>query len=210
MVLRNLAVFCGLLLTSCRAAHTNTTAEKLSRQIFAGDFKPPQVFENVNLVRTTNLDKGYVRETINVVVANVDAKPQSEYYLPFEYDVMSKVGGIEVRDKMNLEKGQFEVQTAATSMVLSEDGTSSKSALPRSVPEKILTNWLQINPILHHSLSRTTAAEGSNYSSNFVPHPLLPPAASCFHQTRRKAIFDLFFLCIFPFWLQDIEAKDES
>ena len=77
-------------------ADSNLTKSANSQQILQGDFRPPQVFQNVNLVRNTNLDKGYVRETINVVVENVDNQPQSDYYLPFEYGVMSKVGGIEV------------------------------------------------------------------------------------------------------------------
>ncbi len=120
-----LAAACGVLLSSFAAADSNLTTSKSSRQILQGSFKPPQVFENVNLVRNTNLDKGYVRETINVVVANVDKKPQSEYYLPFEYDVMSKVGGIEVRDKKNLEKGRFEIEAAGVPAELGDDGTAT-------------------------------------------------------------------------------------
>ena len=105
-------------------ADSNFTKPANSRQILQGDFRPPKVFQNVNLVRNTNLDKGYVRETINVVVENVDKEPQSDYYLPFEYDVMGKVGGIEVRDKKNQEKGKFRVDAAGIPAVLSEDGTS--------------------------------------------------------------------------------------
>lgn len=77
-------------------------------------------------MRNTNLDKGYVRETINVVVENIDKQPHSEYYLPFEYDVIAKVGGIEVRDKKNTEKGRFDVQLAAMSAALEEDGVPAK------------------------------------------------------------------------------------
>ena len=109
-------------------ADSNLTKSANSRQILHGDFKPPKVFQNVNLVRNTNLDKGYVRETINVVVENVDKLPQSDYYLPFEYDVMGKVGGIEVRDKKNLEKGKFHVEAAGIPAVLAGDGTSMSYA----------------------------------------------------------------------------------
>ncbi|KAL8864747.1 MAG: hypothetical protein Q9174_007237, partial [Haloplaca sp. 1 TL-2023] len=35
----------------------------------------------------------------NVVIENIDSKPQDEYYIPFSADVISKVGGLEVRDK---------------------------------------------------------------------------------------------------------------
>ena len=120
-----LTAACGVLLRSFVTAESNLTTSKSSQQILQGSFKPPQVFENVNLVRNTNLDKGYVRETINVVVANVDKKPQSEYYLPFEYNVMSKVGGIEVRDKKNPEKGRFQVEAASIPAELGEDGTAT-------------------------------------------------------------------------------------
>lgn len=82
----------------------------LSRQVLPSTFRPPQVFKNANLVRTINLDKGYPRETINVVIENIDAKPQSEYYLPFESSLLSRVGGLEVRDKKDAEKGTFKVE----------------------------------------------------------------------------------------------------
>lgn len=80
-----------------------------SRLALPADFKPPQVFKNTNLFRNTNLEKGYVRETINVVVENVDKKPQSEYYLSFPGEVYDKVGGLEIRDKKTPESGRFEV-----------------------------------------------------------------------------------------------------
>ena len=123
MRLLHLATVTGVLL-GC-VADSNLTKSASSQQILPGDFRPPQVFRNVNLVRNTNLDKGYVRETINVVVENVDKHPQSDYYLPFGNGMMSKVGGIEVRDKKNPEKGKFQVETAAMPAVLAEDGTST-------------------------------------------------------------------------------------
>lgn len=116
----------GALLQSFCHAESNITVEKSSQQVLSGDFKPPQVYQNVNLVRNTNLEKGYVRETINVVVANIDKKPQSDYYLPFEYDVIGKLGGLEVRDKKNLEKGRFEVEAASMAAALVEDDSSTK------------------------------------------------------------------------------------
>lgn len=107
-------------------AGSNITQSAQSQQILATDFKPPQVFENVNLVRTTNLEKGYVRETVNLVVQNVDSKPQNEYYLPFEYDVVGRIGGIEVRDKKNASKPPFNVRLAGMTSVVGEDGSTSK------------------------------------------------------------------------------------
>lgn len=107
-------------------AESNITDPRESQQVLSGDFKPPQVFENTNLVRNTNLEKGYVRETINVVVTNIDLNPQSEYYVPFEYDVMGKIGGFEVRDKKAADVQKFKVTTASLAAVLNADGSSSK------------------------------------------------------------------------------------
>ncbi len=115
----------GLLL-GLSIAESNLTAPQSSQQILQSDFRPPQVWENTNLVRTTNLEKGYVRETINVVVTNKDGDPQSEYYIPFNYDTMGRVGWLEVRDKKNAEKEPYQVTTAALAAVLNNDGRSSQ------------------------------------------------------------------------------------
>ena len=86
-------------------ADSNLTHE--SRNILPSTFKPPQHFRNVNLVRNINLEKSYARETINVVIENVDKAAQSEYYMPFEGGTIGRVGGVEVRDKKEPEKGGF-------------------------------------------------------------------------------------------------------
>ena len=118
------AALCSLL--GPVVAASNLTSPQSSQQILTGEFRPPQVFENVNAVRNTNLEKGYARETLNVVVKNVDKQAQSEYFLPFQYGVMGKVGGFEVRDKRNADKGRFEVRTAAMAARLAADGSSSE------------------------------------------------------------------------------------
>lgn len=64
-------------------------------------FEPPQVFKNANLVHIISLEKNYAKETINTKVVNIAKKPQDEYYLPFTSDQLSRVGGIEVKDKKN-------------------------------------------------------------------------------------------------------------
>jgi len=114
------------LLLGVSAVGSNISTSPTTQRILQDDFKPPQVFENTNLVRNTNLEKGYVRETINIVVTNKDNKPQSEYYVPFEYDVIGKVGGFEVRDKKNAEKGRFAVTTTTLSAVSGHDGSTTK------------------------------------------------------------------------------------
>ncbi|KAF9882684.1 dolichyl-diphosphooligosaccharide--protein glycosyltransferase subunit 1 [Aspergillus nanangensis] len=85
------------------------------------DFTPPQAFKNVNLVRNTNLEKGYAREIINVVVENVDSEPRSSYYLAVPTELFDKVGGLEVRDKKAPEKDRFAVDS-----VLVESSSNSQ------------------------------------------------------------------------------------
>lgn len=81
-------------------------------ELLPSDFKPPQVFKHTNLVRNINLEKGYARESVNVVVQNTDKKPQNEYYVPFPSSVFDHVGGFEVRNKQSPEQGSFPVTAA--------------------------------------------------------------------------------------------------
>jgi oligosaccharyltransferase complex subunit alpha (ribophorin I) len=118
----------GALLALCTGvlgAESNLTEPRATQKTLTGDFKPPQVFENTNLVRTINLEKGYVRETTNVLVTNTDKEPRSEYYVPFEYDLMGRIGGFDARDKKNPDI-PLEISIAALSAVLDDHGGSSK------------------------------------------------------------------------------------
>ena len=103
-------VSCLAALSSIVAGELNLSQPLLSKQLLPSTFKPPQVFKNTNLFRTTNLDKGFPREVINVVIENIDSKPQSKYYLPFESSLISRVGGFEAKDKKAAEKGPFKVE----------------------------------------------------------------------------------------------------
>jgi oligosaccharyltransferase complex subunit alpha (ribophorin I) len=94
-------------LTGVLAADSNTTKE--SRNILTSSFTPPKHFRNVNLVRNINLEKSYPRETINVVIENVDKQAQSEYFIPFEQDLIGRVGGLDVKDKKQPERTGFKV-----------------------------------------------------------------------------------------------------
>lgn len=105
-----LALSCLTALSSFCAAELNVTQPLSSKQILPSGFKPPQVFKNINLVRTTNLDKEYPRETINVIIENIDSKPQSEYYLPFDFRLISRIGGFEVKDKKAAGKLPFNTE----------------------------------------------------------------------------------------------------
>ena len=56
-----------------------------------------------------NLDKGYVRETVNIAVENTDKQPQSEYYIPFEANALQRIGSLEVKDRKDESKPAFAV-----------------------------------------------------------------------------------------------------
>ena len=88
-------------------AETNVSSPLSSHQILPDNFKPPQVFKNANLLRNINLEKGYVRETVNLVIENIDSKDQEHYYIPFTAAAIGNVGGLEVRDKKNPEIPAF-------------------------------------------------------------------------------------------------------
>ena len=107
MRLLSLLAPCLYLLPPSCADDSNLTEPLSSHQILPGSFKPPQVFKHVNLVRNINLEKSYVRETINVVVENTDVGPQDVYYFPFNADTIGRVGGFEVRDKKESSKPSF-------------------------------------------------------------------------------------------------------
>lgn len=104
------ACLCSTIITT--AADSNLSTPLSSHQILPDTFKPPQVFKNVNLLRNINLEKGYVRETVNVVIENIDAKDQDTYYIPFRAEAIGNVGGLEVRDKKDPEKPVFRSEIA--------------------------------------------------------------------------------------------------
>ena len=92
------------------ACNFNLTEQPLSsRIILDATFKPAPVFKNVNLLRSINLEKGFVRESINVQIENIHSKAQDEYYVPFSAGVVDRVGGLEVRDRKDPDKAGFEV-----------------------------------------------------------------------------------------------------
>ncbi|KAI9812039.1 MAG: dolichyl-diphosphooligosaccharide--protein glycosyltransferase subunit 1 [Pycnora praestabilis] len=105
------AILLSLLSTGLCASDSNLTTPLSSRQILPSNFKPPQVFQNVNLLRNINLEKNYVREVVNVVIENIDSKPQDEYYVPFEAELVERIGSFEVRDKKEPERSVFSSET---------------------------------------------------------------------------------------------------
>lgn len=106
-----LVASCLTALATLSTAELNVTTPETSKQILSNTFKPPQVFQHANLVRTVNVVKSYARETVNVIVENVDSQPQSEYYIPFELGTIARVGNLEVRDKNAPENRFTDVET---------------------------------------------------------------------------------------------------
>ncbi|EEU47882.1 uncharacterized protein NECHADRAFT_90136 [Fusarium vanettenii 77-13-4] len=94
------------LLSFVSTALASATTET-SKVILPADFKPPQVFKNANLVHVISLEKNYVKEQINVLIENVASEPQTNYYVPFTADQLSRVGGFEVKDRKDASAGPF-------------------------------------------------------------------------------------------------------
>ena len=134
-------VACLSLLFSVGLADSNLTTSLSSHQILPINFKPPLIFKNVNLVRNTNLEKGYVRETVSVVIENIDSKPQDEYFIPFKAEAIGKVGGLQVRDKRNAEEPAFRAE------VVQYDPYRLESVNGTDCTRKMLTH----HPALHSS-----------------------------------------------------------
>jgi oligosaccharyltransferase complex subunit alpha (ribophorin I) len=71
---------------------------------------PTPSFKNINLVHVISLEKNYVKESVNVLIEGVDDKPQDEYFLPFSTDQMSRIGGVEVKDRKDPKNVPFEAE----------------------------------------------------------------------------------------------------
>jgi oligosaccharyltransferase complex subunit alpha (ribophorin I) len=92
------------LVSGAAAATTGTSKIDLPTE-----FKPPPTFKNANLVHIISLEKNYVKEQVNVLIESVASEPQDEYYIPFTADQMSRLGGLEVKDRKNANSESFVV-----------------------------------------------------------------------------------------------------
>lgn len=110
------AVFSALLsllsLSSASSSEARDNKSSSTSTTLPATFKPPQVFKNANLVHIISVEKNYVKENINVLVENIDKAPQDEYFVPFTADQMSRLGGVEVKDRKDTNAGLF-LATAA-------------------------------------------------------------------------------------------------
>lgn len=87
-------------LTSCSSADSTLDLPK--------DFVPPQVFKNSNLLRTIDITKPYVRETVAMVIDNISKEPQAEYYVPIPKGIIENISYLEAKG----EDGPHVVNTA--------------------------------------------------------------------------------------------------
>lgn len=122
-------------------AESNDTEQRRSSPTFT-----PQHFRNVNLVRNINLDKSYARETINVVIENIDTNPQSEYFIAFEPGTGSRLGGVEVKDKKVAENTGFIVAAIPEYASLFLYGATSHARIDKQTvrPTCIESHCLQL------------------------------------------------------------------
>lgn len=102
--------------TALCADKSNLTKPLTSRLILPSTFSPPQVFRNINLVHVINLEKGYPKESINVVIENTADVAQNEYFIPFTNEQMERIGGLEVKDRKDAELGLFDVEATELDM----------------------------------------------------------------------------------------------
>lgn len=101
-----LASLLSLASTAAGASSKKDSSSSTSTSLPA-TFKPPQVFKNANLVHVISVEKNYVKENINVLVENIDKAAQDEYFVPFTADQMSRLGGVEVKDRKDANAGPF-------------------------------------------------------------------------------------------------------
>lgn len=79
-----------------------------SAVVLPASFTPPPVFKNTNLLRAIDLTRPYSKEIIAIIIENVSGEKQSDYYVPFDANVVENVSYLEARDKKG-SQGDFEV-----------------------------------------------------------------------------------------------------
>jgi len=171
---------CALLsLASWATAKVNATE---SSNTVPALVTPPKHFRNVNLVRNVNLEKSYPHETINVVVENIDAAPQLEYFLAFERDTISRVGGLDVKNKKEPEQQGFVVDLVGDA--LSSHNGYYRITFPTALaPQEQIT--LSINYYLLSALTPLPAQIEQN-DKQYVLHKFSAYAPSAYATLKQK------------------------
>ncbi|KAK3310681.1 Ribophorin I [Chaetomium strumarium] len=105
--MKTTAVFSAFLSLLSLASAASSKKSSSTSTTLPATFKPPQVFRNANLVHIISVEKNYAKENINVLVENIDKAAQDEYFVPFTADQMSRLGGVEVKDRKDARAGPF-------------------------------------------------------------------------------------------------------
>ncbi|KAI8959614.1 Ribophorin I [Daldinia sp. FL1419] len=113
---------------------SNISGPSSSKVTLPAAFKPPQVFKNANLVHVISLEKNYAKESINVLIENSSPESQDEYFLPFTSDQMSRIGGIEVKDRKDASVTGFAVEAVEFDQL--SDIQYYRIRLPAPLPAK--------------------------------------------------------------------------
>jgi oligosaccharyltransferase complex subunit alpha (ribophorin I) len=164
------------------ASKSNLTKPLTSENLLSAAFVPPPVFKNVNLVRIISLEKACPRESVNVVIENVAREPQTEYYIPFTSAQMQNVGGLEVRDKRNLEQGLLSVEATE----IEEDSTTQyyKITLPAPLqPTSQMTLSIAYNFLL---ASYALPASIDQNDKQFLVYEFSAYWPSSYESTKQK------------------------
>lgn len=168
----------------------------------ASAVQPPQHWQHNNLVRSINLEKGYAREYVNVVIENISPEAQDEYYIPFEADRMGRVGSLEVKDKKLAGSVPFVVD------LLGND--AYRSVLALLLVLGILLTLVKCHPVLPSPPSQATSSLRTTDSHDLLCHPLLAGAHANSHWSSRQAIPHLLIQRLPLDPIQDSEAEDQA
>lgn len=148
----------------------------------AAAFTPPAVFKNANLVHVVSLEKNYVKETINVVIENIDDKPQDAYYLPFTTAQVAHVGGFEVKDRKETTAGPFVVEAVEV------DPESSTQYYRITLPKALEKGAQQTLGITFYILDsyRPLPATIAQDEKQYLVYSLSAYAPSAYVTTKQK------------------------
>jgi len=178
-----------LLLSLGALAQVNTSTS--SPQQIPSAFRPPQHWQNNNLVRSINLEKSYPREYVNIVIENISPAPQDEYYIPFEGDRVGKIGSLEVKDKKSAGSKPFVVES------LGSDALRCAFSVFKEFVERN-SDKVQFYPILPRSPTQTPWSFGTTNTHHLIRSFVSSPATSSLHQPSRQAIPHLHLQCLPP------------
>ena len=134
------------------------------------------------LVRNINLDKSYAKEAINVLIENVDTHPQSQYYLLFEAGTLSRLGGLEVRDKKALDKEGF------TAEIVEVDPESTTEYYKITLPTALAPKEQLTLAISWHTLSTLDPLPASiaQADKQYVLYRFSAYAPSAYRTSQQK------------------------